>query len=200
MDLSPKCAKRRKDFFGQGGVEEDCAMAANNSCSDREQEVEVQTGGEPSWMHEFTGVAKHASGPVTAAKTIYEDDEGYLIMVSMLFSDQRSLKVTWRNTLTHGVVKISCVSTARTPFVRRHDRTFRLTDPAPEHCPPGEFVREIPLATRIPEDARLEAYYDETGTGLEIMVPKHRVGPEEHEVQVCMRPPHLGDNNDLVLS
>lgn len=201
MDLSPKCNKRRKDFFAHNGVEEDCAaMAANNSCSDREQEVEVQTGGEPSWMHEFTGVAKHASGPVTAAKTIYEDDEGYLIMVSMLFSDQRSLKVTWRNTLTHGVVKISCVSTARTPFVRRHDRTFRLTDPAPEHCPPGEFVREIPLATRIPEDARLEAYYDETGTGLEIMVPKHRVGPEEHEVQVCMRPPHLGDNNDLVLS
>lgn len=198
MDLSPKSNKRRKDFFGHG-VEEDCAMAANNSCSDREQEVEVQTG-EPSWMHEFTGVAKHASGPVTAAKTIYEDDEGYLIMVSMLFSDQRSLKVSWRNTLTHGVVKISCVSTARTPFVRRHDRTFRLTDPAPEHCPPGEFMREIPLPTRIPEDARLEAYYDETGTGLEIMVPKHRVGPEEHEVQVCMRPPHLGDNNDLVLS
>jgi hypothetical protein len=55
------------------------------------------------------------------------------------------------------------------------------------------------LATRIPEDAKIEAYYDETGTGLEIMVPKHRVGPEEHEVQVCMRPPHLGDH-DLVLS
>ncbi|CAM0878729.1 unnamed protein product [Alopecurus aequalis] len=199
MDLSPKCAKRRKDFFGHG-IEEDCTMAANNSCSDREQEVEVQTCGEPSWMHEFTGVAKHASGPVTAAKTIYEDDEGYLIMVSMLFSDQRSLKVSWRNTMTHGIVKIACVSTARAPFVRRHDRTFRLTDPWPEHCPPGEFVREIPLPTRIPEDARLEAYYDETGTGLEIMVPKHRVGPEEHEVQVCMRPPHLGDNSDLVLS
>uniref|UniRef100_A0ACD5TSX2 Uncharacterized protein n=1 Tax=Avena sativa TaxID=4498 RepID=A0ACD5TSX2_AVESA len=197
MDLSPKSNKRRKDLFGHG-VEEDCAMA-NNSCSDREQEVEVQTGGEPSWMHEFTGVAKHASGPVTAAKTIYEDDEGYLIMVSMLFSDQQSVKVSWRNTMTHGIVKISCVSTARMPFVRRHERVFKLTDPSPEHCPPGEFMREIPLATRIPEDAKIEAYYNESGTGLEIMVPKHRVGPEEHEVQVCMRPPHLGDN-DLVLS
>jgi hypothetical protein len=196
MDLSPKCAKRRKDFFGHG-VEEDCVMA-NNSCSDREQEVEAHTG-EPSWMHEFTGVAKHASGPVTAAKTIYEDEEGYLIVVSMLFSDPRSVKVSWRNTLTHGIVKITCVSTARMPYIKRHDRTFKLTDPFPEHCPPGEFVREIPLATRIPEDAKIEAYYDETGTGLEIMVPKHRVGPEEHEVQVCMRPPHLGDN-DLVLS
>ncbi|KQK02731.1 uncharacterized protein LOC100821387 [Brachypodium distachyon] len=198
MDLSPKCAKRRKDLFGHC-AEEDCVMA-NNSCSDREQEVEVHTvTGEPSWMHDFTGVAKHASGPVTAAKTIYEDDEGYLIMVSMLFSDPHSVKVSWRNTLTHGIVKISCVSTARMPFVKRHDRMFKLTDPAPEHCPPGEFVREIPLATRIPENAKLEAYYDETGTGLEIMVPKHRVGPEEHEVQVCMRPPHLGDS-DLVLS
>ncbi|CAM0879403.1 unnamed protein product [Alopecurus aequalis] len=182
MDLSPKCAKRRKDFFGHG-VEVDCAMA-NNSCSDREQEVEVQTGGEPSWMHEFTGVAKHASGPVTAAKTIYEDDEGYLIMVSMLFSDQQSVKVSWSNTPTHGIVKISCVSTARMPFLRRHGRVFKLTDPSPEHCPPGEFMREIPLATRIPENAKVEAYYNESSTGLEIMVPKHRVGPEEHEVQV----------------
>ncbi|KAG2586981.1 hypothetical protein PVAP13_5NG088900 [Panicum virgatum] len=143
MDLSPKCAKRRKDFFGHG-VEEDCVMA-NNSCSDRD------------------------------------------------------VQVSWRNTLTHGIVKIRCVSTARMPIIKRHGRTFKLTDPFPEHCPPGKFVREIPLATRIPEDAKIEAYYDETGTGLEIMVPKHRVGPEEHEVQVCMRPPHLGDN-DLVLS
>lgn len=23
---------------------------------------------------------------------------------------------------------------------------------------------------------------------LEILVPKHRVGPEEHEVRVCLRP------------
>jgi hypothetical protein len=196
MDLSPKCAKRRKDLLSHG-AEEECAMA-NNSCSDREQEVEVHTGG-PSWMHEFTGVAKHASGPVTAAKTIYEDDEGYLIVVSMLFSDPHSVKVSWRNTLTRGIVKITCVSTARMPFIKRHDRAFKLTDPFPEHCPPGEFVREIPLATRIPEDAKIEAYYDETGTGLEIMVPKNRVGPEEHEVQVCMRPLHLGDH-DLVLS
>jgi hypothetical protein len=196
MDLSPKCAKRHKDLLSHG-AEEECVMA-NNSCSDREQEVEVHTG-EPSWIHEFTGVAKHASGPVTAAKTIYEDDEGYLIVVSMLFSDPHSMKVSWRNTLTHGIVKITCVSTARMPFIKRRDRTFKLTDPFPEHCPPGEFVREIPLATRIPEDAKIEAYYNKIGTGLEIMVPKHRVGPEEHEVQVCMRPPHLGDS-DLVLS
>lgn len=74
------------------------------------------------------------------------------------------------------------------PVLKRKDRTFKLTDLAPEHCPPGEFVREIPLPTRIPEDAKLEAYGDESGTMLEIIVPKHREGPEEHEVRVCLRP------------
>ncbi|CAL5352830.1 unnamed protein product [Camellia sinensis] len=45
---------------------------------------------------------------------------------------------------------------------------------------------------------RIEAYYDGLGTTLEIMVPKLRVGPEEHEVRVCLRP-HLG-SNDLMLT
>ncbi|KAK1270178.1 hypothetical protein QJS04_geneDACA021577 [Acorus gramineus] len=152
---------------------------------------------EPAWSNDFTGVMRHTYGPVTAAKTIYEDEEGYLIMVSLPFSDPQRVKVSWRNTLTRGIVKILCFSTARMPYIKRHDRTFKLTDPSPEHCPPGEFVREIPLATRIPEDAKLEAYYDETGTVLEIMVPKHRVGPEEHEVRVCLRP-HLGANELLL--
>uniref|UniRef100_A0A6V7QU93 Hsps-like putative alpha-crystallin-like domain-containing protein n=1 Tax=Ananas comosus var. bracteatus TaxID=296719 RepID=A0A6V7QU93_ANACO len=195
-DASGMCNKRKKDFFPHA-MEEDCCLASN-SCSDGAQDMDIQAS-EPSWVHDFTGVMRHACGPVTAAKTIYEDDGGYLILVSLPFSDLQSLKVSWRNTITHGVVKISCVSTARMPFIKRHDRTFKLTDPFPEHCPPGEFIREIPLATRIPEDAKLEAYYDESGTGLEIMVPKHRVGPEEHEVHVCMRPPHLG-SNELLLS
>ncbi|URE24664.1 SLT1 protein [Musa troglodytarum] len=191
MDLSPVYNKRRKDFFSHGANEDVCM--SGNPYSDRPQDTEVHPA-EPSWVNEFTGVMRHACGPVTAAKTIYEDEEGYLIMVSLPFSDQQRVKVSWKNTLTHGIVKISCVSTARMPYVKRHDRTFRLTDPSPEHCPPGEFVREIPLATRIPEDAKLEAYYDESGTVLEIMVPKHSAGPEEHEVRVCMRPPHLGAN------
>lgn len=195
-DLSPKCnGKRKKDFFPHG-MDEDCCLLVN-SFSDRPQDMEIHPV-EPSWLHDFSGVMRHAYGPVTAAKTIYEDGEGYLIMVSLPFSDQHRVKVSWRNSLTHGIVKISCVSTARLPYVKRHDRTFKLTDPSPEHCPPGEFIREIPLATRIPEDAKLEAYYDETGTILEIMVPKHRVGPEEHEVHVCLRPPHLGANELLL--
>lgn len=196
MDLSPKCSsKRRKDFFANG-MDEDCCLPIN-SFPDRTQDMEIHSV-EPPWLNDFSGVMRHAYGPVTAAKTIYEDDEGYLIMVSLPFSDQQRVKVSWRNSLTHGIVKISCVSTARMPYIKRHDRTFKLTDPAPEHCPPGEFIREIPLATRIPEDAKLEAYYDETGTVLEIMVPKHRVGPEEHEVHVCLRPPHLGTNELLL--
>ncbi|RRT58198.1 hypothetical protein B296_00006378 [Ensete ventricosum] len=191
MDLSPKYSKRRKEFSPHD-TDEDCCLSSYSYLDRPESHPAV-----PSWVNEFTGAMRHACGPVTAAKTIYEDEGGYLIMVSLPFSDQQKVKVSWKNNLTHGVVKISCVSTARMPYIKRHDRTFRLTDPSPEHCPPGEFVREIPLATRIPEDAKLEAYYDETGTLLEIMIPKYRVGPEEHEVHVCMRPPHLGSNELL---
>ncbi|CAA6669370.1 unnamed protein product [Spirodela intermedia] len=182
---SPLCSKRRKEFLHHG-LDED-GILPMNPCEDRVQVV-------PSWVNEFSGVMRHSYGPVTAAKTIYEDEEGYLILVSLPFSDLRRVKVSWKNAPTHGIVKILCASTARTPYIKRHDRTFKLSDPSPEHCPPGEFIREIPLATRIPEDAKLEAYYDETGTMLEIMVPKHRAGPEEHEVRVCLRPHRLGAN------
>ncbi|KAL5991988.1 sequence orphan Slt1 [Asimina triloba] len=195
MDLSSGCNKRRKDLFPHGN-DDDCYLPVNLN-SDQSQDMEIQPV-EPGWLHDFSGVMQHAYGPVTAAKTIYEDEEGYLIMVSLPFADLQRVKVSWRNTVTHGIVKIFCVSTGQMPFIKRRDRTFKLTDPSPEHCPPGEFVREIPLATRIPEDAKLEAYCDETGTVLEIMVPKLREGPEEHEVRVCIRP-HLGAN-DLLLT
>ena len=142
----------------------------------------------PSWANEFSGVMRHSYGPVTASKTIYEDEDGYLILVSLPLSDLRRIKVSWKNAPTHGIVKILCSSTARAPFIKRHDRTFKLSDPSPEHCPAGEFTREINLATRIPENAKLEAYCDQSGTMLEIMVPKQRSGPEEHEVRVCLRP------------
>ncbi|MQL88013.1 hypothetical protein Taro_020557 [Colocasia esculenta] len=180
VDIDTVCNKRRKDFFPHG-VDEYCCLPINSS-SVLVQDMELHLV-EPSWLSKFNGVMRHACGPVTAAKTIYEDDEGYLIMVSLPCSDLQKVKVSWKNTLTHGIVKILCVSTARMPYMKRHDRTFKLTDPSPEHCPPGEFVREIPLPTRIPEDAKLEAYYDETGTVLEILVPKHRAGPEEHEIE-----------------
>ncbi|OVA06243.1 hypothetical protein BVC80_8869g8 [Macleaya cordata] len=195
MDLSPVSNKRRKDFFPHGN-DDDCCLPMNPP-SDRVPDMEIHPV-EPIWLNGFSGVMRNTYGPVTAAKTIYEDEQGYLIIVSLPFADLQRVKVSWRNTLTCGIVKISCVSTARMPFIKRHDRTFKLTDPSPEHCPPGEFIREIQLAARIPEDAKLEAYYDETGTVLEIMVPKHRVGPEEHEVRVCLRPP-LG-TNDLLLT
>ncbi|CAL9103767.1 unnamed protein product [Musa acuminata var. zebrina] len=156
MDLSPKYSKRRKEFSPHD-TDEDCCLSSYSYLDRPEIHPAV-----PSWVNEFTGAMRHACGPVTAAKTIYEDEGGYLIMVSLPFSDQQKVKVSWKNNLTHG------------------------------------FVREIPLATRIPEDAKLEAYYDETGTLLEIMIPKYRVGPEEHEVHVSMHPPHLGSNELLV--
>ncbi|KAL5747790.1 hypothetical protein ACOSP7_024803 [Xanthoceras sorbifolium] len=195
-DISHVCNKRKKDLFLQGN-DGDCCLLINQQHSDRVHYTEMHPI-EPPWSNEFSGVMRNVYGPVTAAKTIYEDDQGYLIIISLPFADLKRVKVTWWNNLTHGVVKISSVSTACMPFIKRNDRTFKLTDPTPEHCPPGEFIREISLPTRIPDDAKLEAYDDETGTGLEIMVPKHRVGPEEHEVRVCLRP-HLGAN-ELLLS
>lgn len=196
-DLSPGI-KKRKDLL------EDICLTVNHNHNhnqihppERLPNLEINPN-EPYWLNEFSGVVRNACGPVTAAKTIYEDDEGYLVVISLPFVDLRKVKVSWRNTLTHGIIKVSCISVSRMPFVKRRDRTFKLTDPCLEHCPPGEFVREIPLSTRIPEDANIEAYYDGPGTVLEILVPKLREGPEEHEVRVCLRPHLVG--NDLMLT
>ncbi|KAJ7971293.1 HSP20-like chaperones superfamily protein [Quillaja saponaria] len=185
LDFCPIIKKQKKDFFPRGS-DDDCCLTHNPHC-DMLLDMKIHPV-EPPWLNEFSGVMKNVKGPVTAAKTIYEDAEGFLVIVSLPFADLQRVKVTWRNANSHGIVKISCVSTACMPFIQRDDRTFKLTDPTPEHCPPGEFIREIPLPTRIPEDAKLEAYCDETGTALEIIVPKQRVGPEEHEVRVCLRP------------
>ncbi|KAI8556604.1 hypothetical protein RHMOL_Rhmol05G0266800 [Rhododendron molle] len=184
MDLSP-VSKRRKEFFPNGGDNTECYLAVDPN-TERVVGMEIHPH-ESNWLNDFTGVMRNVYGPVTASKTIYEDEEGYLIMVSLPFVDLERVKVSWRNTLTHGIIKISCSSTSRVPCIKRRDRTFKLTDPSSEHCPPGDFVREIPLSTRIPEGANIEAYYDGPGSALEIMVPKLHVGPEEHEVRVCLR-------------
>ncbi|XP_075486517.1 uncharacterized protein LOC142526141 [Primulina tabacum] len=186
MDLSPVSNKRKKDFFSNGN-NDDCYLPVN--ALGRVPHLEVHQN-EPRWLNEFSGVLRGVYGPVTAAKTIYEDEEGYLIVISLPFVELQKVKVSWRNTITHGIIKISCMSTSLTPFIKRQNRTFKLTDMSPDHCPQGEFVREIPLSTRIPEDANIEAYYDEPGTVLEILVPKPREGSEEHEVRVCVRPHH----------
>ncbi|KAL2486513.1 HSP20-like chaperones superfamily protein [Abeliophyllum distichum] len=185
IDLSNK---KRKDLFSHGN-NEDCCLPNDLNNTDCHQNAELHPI-EPPWMSEFSGVMRNVYGPVTGAKTIYEDEEGYLILITLPFADPERVKVHWWNNLAHGVLKISSVCTACMPFIQRNDRTFKLTDPAPEHCPPGEFKREIPLPTRIPDDAKLEAYFDKSGTVLEVKVPKHRVGPEEHEVPVCLRPPN----------
>ncbi|KAL8539044.1 hypothetical protein ACS0TY_000875 [Phlomoides rotata] len=195
MDLLRGVNKRKKNFFPHGS-DDDCDLAIDSQ-SDRVLDVHAI---EPPWLSNFGGVMRSAYGPVTAAKTIYEDDKGFLIVVSMPFVDLQRAKVTWRNTLSHGIVKISCVSTGCMPIIKRQDRTFKLSDAAPEHCPQGEFVREISLPTRIPEDAKLEAYGDSTGTALEILVPKHHVGAEEHEVHVCLRPSPWSDRTYVDLA
>ncbi|XP_075502295.1 uncharacterized protein LOC142540204 [Primulina tabacum] len=188
-------SKRKKEFFSQGNGD-DCYLSVS-AHSDRISDLEVHSN-EPHWLNEFSGVLRNVCGPVTAAKTIYEDEDGYLIIISLPFVDLQRVKVSWRNTITHGIIKVSCTSTSGTSFIKRHNRTFKLTDISAEHCPTGEFVREIRLSTRIPEDANIEAYYDGPGTVLEILVPKPHGVPEEHEVRVCLRPHH--GVNDLMLT
>lgn len=197
FDLSATGSKKRKEISTHGN-EEDCSIPSNTHSDGVQDMVEVHPL-EPMWAPEFSGVMRNVYGPVTCAKSIYEDDDGYLIIISLPFTDPQKVKVSWWNTLAHGVVKVTSISTACMPYIQRHDRTFKLTDPSPEHCPPGDFKREISLPSRIPDDAKLEAYFDSTaGTVLEILVPKPRVGPEEHEVPISLRS-HLGVN-DLLLS
>ncbi|KAG0468192.1 hypothetical protein HPP92_017520 [Vanilla planifolia] len=87
IDFPPASNKRRKDCLHHG-LEDDFS-SPNSSYSDRAHDIELHAV-EPPWLNEFSGVMRQAYGPVTAAKTIYEGDEGYLIMVSLPFSDQQS--------------------------------------------------------------------------------------------------------------
>nr|VDC85022.1 unnamed protein product [Brassica oleracea] len=183
-------SKKRKEFLSPGSSEEECCLTVNN--------VETHP---PGWVKDFTGVMKNVHGPATAAKTIYEDEEAYLVVVTLPFVDLNSVKVSWRNSITNGIVKVTGSSTSRAPLVKRRERTFKLVDQTAEHCPPGEFMREIQLPNRIPEEANIEAYFDGTGPVLEILVPKLRGGvEEEHEVRVCLRPHHLGGVSELKLT
>ncbi|KAH7307130.1 hypothetical protein KP509_22G047300 [Ceratopteris richardii] len=180
--------KKKKKEVSPVSSDECCPM---ESYSQRTYDMEYPTIERPPWLSDFTGVMTEVCGPVTGAKTIYEDEKGYLMLVSLPFTDMKRVRVSWLNTATHGVIKIHCTSTARTQYIKRGDRTFELTDPSPEHCPPGEFVREIALTTRIPENAELEAFYTEAGAGLEILIPKHDDVSEEREVRVFW-PPQMG--------
>lgn len=188
--------KKRKEFLSPGSSEEECCLTVNN--------IETLLAKDtPGWVNDFTGVMKNVHGPVTAAKTIYEDEEAYLVLVTLPFVDLNSVKVTWRNSITNGIVKVTASSTSQAPLVKRRERTFKLVvdQTVAEHCPPGEFMREIQLPNRIPEEANVEAYFDGTGPVLEILVPKLRGGvEEEHEVMVCLRPHHLGGAGELKLT
>lgn len=193
LELSSDCGRKRKDLFSHGSDDQDCSLSTNPSLN-RDQDGEPHTIEAP-WLDEFSGVMKNVYGPTVAAKVIYEDSEGYVIMITLPFVDREKVKVHWWNSIDHAIIKIIFVSTACPPFMLRNGRTFKLTDPSPEHCPCGEFTREISLPTRIPDDAKVEAYFDKSGTVLELKVPKYSTTPEVHEVPVCLRPP-----DELMLS
>lgn len=82
------------------------------------------------------------------------------------------------------MVQVQCSSVTRAPCITRWERTFRLTDPSPELCPPGDFVREITLPSRIPDSADVKAFFTDAGAGVEILVPKQDTSFHEREVQL----------------
>ncbi|GFY93254.1 HSP20-like chaperones superfamily protein [Actinidia rufa] len=190
---APAVKTRDGRTFSHTENDDECYLAVNPH-SDRVPDMEIHPN-EPHWLNDFSGVMRNVYGPVTAVKTIYEDEEGYLIIISLPFVDLQRVKVSWRNNLTYGIIKVSCLSISRMPCIKRRDRTFKLADLCSEHCPSGEFVREIPLSTRIPEDANIEAYYDGPGTVLEIFGAETPCGARRTRGScVCLRP-HLGSNN-----
>ncbi|KAL2533753.1 HSP20-like chaperones superfamily protein [Abeliophyllum distichum] len=79
----------------------------------------------PHWLKEFSGVLGNVYGPVTAAKTIYEDKEGFLILISLPFIDLQRVKVSWRNTLTHGIIKVSCISISLQTIYQETQQDFQ---------------------------------------------------------------------------
>nr|KAJ0220165.1 hypothetical protein LSAT_V11C200093430 [Lactuca sativa] len=93
-------SKRRKNFFPHGNDDDN-----SDGVHDGVLDVQVHPH-EPHWLTEFSGVMRNTYGPVTAAKTIYEDEEGFLIVVSLPCADLQRVKVTWKNTFSHGIVKI----------------------------------------------------------------------------------------------
>ncbi|CAN4121017.1 unnamed protein product [Withania somnifera] len=181
LELSSDCGMKRKDLFSRGS-DEHFSLSTDPSLN-RHQDGESYTI-EPRWMNEFSGVVKNVYGPVAASKVIYEDLEGYVIIITLPLVDLEKVKAHWWNNIDHAIIKITF-----------NGRTFKRTDPSSEHCPCGEFTRKISLPTRIPDVAKLEAYFDKSGTVLELKIPKYGTTPEVDEVPVSLRPP-----NEFVLS
>ncbi|CAI5482120.1 unnamed protein product [Closterium sp. Yama58-4] len=165
----------------KGREEMEVEVSKEGSPQEQSEEQIVQP---PYWLSECYGVLTQVSGPVTCAKTLYEDATSFLILVSLPFADLSKLRVTWRNSLSHGIVKVQCASSMRQPTLIRWNRAFHLTDAHPEHCPPGEFVREIVLPSRIPDSADVKAFFSDSGGGVEILVPKLVPVSQYHEREV----------------
>lgn len=93
MDLLHICNKRKNNLFLHCS-DEDCCLVINNQHNDRAQDAEMHPV-EPLWLNEFSRHMKNVYGAVTAAKTIYEDEQGYRIIISLPFADIKRVKVFW---------------------------------------------------------------------------------------------------------
>eukprot|EP00850_Spirogloea_muscicola_P022402 SM000292S11257 [mRNA] locus=s292:439:3333:+ [translate_table: standard] len=75
---------------------------------DLQQLSDESPGRSRLWACEFSGVMRGVdSGTCHGAKTLYEDEQGYLVVVSLALTDIRRLRVSWRNHETQAIVKAS---------------------------------------------------------------------------------------------
>ncbi|GAQ79328.1 putative sodium-and lithium-tolerant 1 protein [Klebsormidium nitens] len=119
--------------------------------------------------------------PRAAPEALYEDEAGYLLFVSLPFTDLKQVRVTWRNVGETGIVKVDGVGPAR--GLARGSRVLRLSSWGRAG---GDAAREIMLPTRIPDDASIEAHFSAECAGLEISVPKHAACTEERPVRLFL--------------
>lgn len=73
-------AKKQKNYFYSNGCIDNGFLQINSHST--------------IWSNELSGVMKNVYVPVTAAKSIYNDEKGFLIIVSLLFADPQRMRVT----------------------------------------------------------------------------------------------------------
>ncbi|GAQ88476.1 hypothetical protein KFL_004320020 [Klebsormidium nitens] len=138
------------------------------------------------WLSQIGGVLSKHFGPVTAAKTIYEDSMGYLVKVSLPYVDKRTVKITWRNTTNECIIKVTATSIGGSGTYNKDGRIYKCTDPQAEIPRNGTLTREIHLPMLLPPKSALQASFDPVTAGMEILVPKLTASAGDFEIPVTI--------------
>ncbi|KAL2542899.1 HSP20-like chaperones superfamily protein [Abeliophyllum distichum] len=95
MDFLRVCNKSKKSFSLHGS-DDNCCLP-NDYHSYEVLDIHVI---ELPWLSELSDVMRSAYGPVTTAKTIYDEDEGFCILVSFPFANTGCMPIINRQYIT----------------------------------------------------------------------------------------------------